>query len=166
LATPSGGTQAAGFYMSYNSGAEYFAIMCAGGEKWKVSDSGNVVGAHGTYHTSSDERIKENVVNITYGLDTVMAMRPISYDFCDWFDADIAKTRLGFIAQEVKAVVPEIINISTIPVVFEYKADDDTPVIETHETITDMHSIEDQQMIPILVKAIQELKAEIDALRG
>ena len=86
--------------------------------------------------------------------------------FCDWYDTSIPyKTRLGFIAQEVKAVVPEIVNIATEPVVFEYKADDDTPVVETHETIEDMHSIEEQQIIPILVKAIQELKAEIDLLK-
>ena len=167
LATPSGGTQTSGFYMSYNSGSEYFAIMNAGGEKWKVTDGGVVSGQHGTYHSSSDARIKENVSAITYGLDAVMAMRPISYDYCDWYDANLKdKTRLGFIAQEVKEIVPEAINIATTPVVFEYKADDDTPVVETHETIEDMHSIEDQQLLPILVKAIQELKAEVDALKG
>ena len=165
LATPSGGTQTSGFYMSYNSGSEYFAIMNAGGEKWKVTDGGVVSGQHGTYHQSSDVRIKENVKAITYGLDAVMAMRPVSYEFCDWYDADLAnQTRLGFIAQEVKAIAPETINVATTPVVFEYKADDDTDVVETHETIEDMHSIEDQQLLPILVKAIQELNAKIDAL--
>ena len=165
-ATPTGGTQTSGFYTGYNSGNEYFAIMNAGGEKFKVLNN-DVSGAHGTYHTSSDERIKENIVDITYGLASVMAMRPVEYDFCEWYNPSLSdKTRLGFIAQEVKAVVPEVVNIATDPRSFKYKADDDTDVVETHETIEDMHSIEELQIIPILVKAIQELKAEIDELKG
>ena len=35
-----------------------------------------------------------------------------------------------------------------------------------HEPITDMHSIEDTQIIPILVKAIQELNDKVTALGG
>jgi len=163
-ATPTGGSQTSGFYTAYNSGTPYFAIMNDGGERFKITGS-DVTGAHGSYHTSSDARIKENVVDITYGLNAVMAMRPVEYDFCDWYNPDIPdKTRLGFIAQEVKVVVPEVVNIATDPRSFQYKADDDTPVVETHETIEDMHSIEEQQIIPILVKAIQELNAKIDAL--
>jgi hypothetical protein len=163
-ATPTGGTQTSGFYTGYNSGNEYFAIMNAGGEKFKVLNN-DVSGAHGTYHTSSDERIKENIVDITYGLASVMAMRPVEYDFCEWYNPSLSdKTRLGFIAQEVKAVVPEVVNIATDPRSFKYKADDDTDVVETHETIEDMHSIEELQIIPILVKAIQELNDKIDAL--
>ena len=115
----------------------------------------------------SKQIIKENIVDITYGLASVMAMRPVEYDFCEWYNPALGdKTRLGFIAQEVKAVVPEVVNIATDPRSFIFKADDDTDVVETHETIEDMHSIEELQIIPILVKAIQELKAEVDALKG
>jgi hypothetical protein len=159
-------SQGAGCYTNSSSGSGYYAIQVHGGEKWKVTSAGVVSGAFGTYHQSSDARIKENVADITFGLSHVLQMRPVSFNFTDWYDRDgVQETRLGFIAQEVKAVVPNAVRVATQTVEFNYDDENDVRTV-LHEPITDMHSIEDTQMIPILVKAIQELKAEVDELKG
>ena len=159
-------SQGAGVYTNSNNGSGYYAIQVHGAEKLRITSGGVVSGQHGTYHTSSDSRIKENVADITFGLAHVLQMRPVSFNFTDWYDRDgIQETRLGFIAQEVKTVVPNAVKVATHTVEFNYDDENDVRTV-LHEPITDMHSIEDTQMIPVLVKAIQELKAEIDALKG
>lgn len=54
--------------------------------------------------TISDIRTKENIRALPYGLAHPMGLRPVMFDFIAG-----AKEQLGFIAQEVRAVVPEIV---------------------------------------------------------
>ena len=131
---------------AFHSGSSY---------KFKILGNGNVTnGASTTYHSYSDERIKENIVDSTYGLTALMSLRPVKFNYQSWYEENTSD-RIGFIAQEVKVVVPEIVKIQ-----------EDSIKVGDNDAIDGMHSIEDQQLIPILVKAIQELKAEIDELKG
>ena len=117
--------------------------------RFQLNQNGDITGTHGNYHTSSDLRAKENIVNSTVGLDAVMQMRPVKFNFIA--DRGVGtNTRVGFIAQEVEALIPEAVFTA------------DTP----NDPIPNIKSIEDPQLIPVLVKAIQELKAEIDALKA
>ncbi len=54
---------------------------------------------------TSDANLKENVEDLVYGMDDIMKLRPVSFDY-------IANGRhsLGFIAQEVKEVIPELVH--------------------------------------------------------
>jgi len=122
-------------------------------EGLRVNNAGNVTGTHGTYHTSSDERIKENIISSDVGLSTLMQMRPVKFNFLEEMGLG-TRTRVGFLAQEIEALVPEVVNT----------ADDICHIKDELDDIPDMKSIEDMQLIPILVKAIQELNAKIDAL--
>jgi hypothetical protein len=115
-----------------------------------VEDSGPYVVASGTsWTTNSDARLKTNVQNIGYGIDAVLALSPKEYEY----KIDEGKKCLGFIAQDVVAIIPELVDVP--------------------EDSSEMMGIEYQGFIPVLVKAIQEqqtlitqLTARITALEG
>lgn len=84
--------------------------------------------ADGSWASASDIRLKKNITDISYGLDTVLALAPKEYDF-----KRNGEHALGFIAQDVKDIVPEAV------------------------TGTDYLGISYTTFVPILTKAIQEL---------
>jgi hypothetical protein len=109
----------------------------------QTQDSGPYVVANGTsWTTNSDARLKTNVQNIGYGLNAVLALSPKEYEY----KIDEGKKCLGFIAQDVVAIIPELVDVP--------------------EDSNEMMGIEYQAFIPVLVKAIQELKAEFDAYKA
>ena len=87
----------------------------------------------------SDVRLKDNVVDSKYGLATVLQLRSVEYDK----KAD-GKHDVGLIAQEVEQVIPEFI----------------------HEDAEGMKSVNYPQMVSVLIKAVQELSAEVNALKA
>jgi hypothetical protein len=101
---------------------------------------------------ASDRRIKKDIVDIEYGLETVMQLKPKRYTLIDKNVANI-----GFIAQELQTVVPEAVTGEEI----EY-SENDTPQEKAAKTM----GVSKETLIPVLVKAIQELKQEFDAYRA
>jgi hypothetical protein len=100
------------------------------------------------YNTSSDYRLKENVVPMEGALDRVDALKPSRFNFI----ADADKTVDGFLAHEVAEVVPEAISGEKDAV------DEDGNAI--------YQGIDQSKLVPLLVGAIQELKAEIETLKS
>lgn len=90
-----------------------------------------------TPDVSSDLRLKDDLTEIPYGLDTVLQLKP--YKFKMW-----GKERLGFIAQQVNPIIPEIVNNIDRPEVYA--------------------SMRYEEVIPVLVKAIQELTVKVKTL--
>ncbi|NML68205.1 hypothetical protein HHL23_00050 [Chryseobacterium sp. RP-3-3] len=73
----------------------------------KLNVAGNIV-ASGTI-TPSDIRIKKDIVDNTYGLKEILNLRTINYKYKD---EKLSKDKkIGFIAQEVKAAMPELVNV-------------------------------------------------------
>ena len=97
----------------------------------------------------SDERDKTEITALPVGLDFVSKLEPISYRFKESRDSDVAvgSTHYGFSAQQVLEVEGE------------------NPVVVDTEDL-DKLKITDSKMIPILVLAIKELKAELDELKN
>ena len=93
----------------------------------------------------SDERRKENIVDLETGLTEVMALRPRRFDWRNRQEGDDTQIA-GFIAQEVEAVLPDLIS--------SY-ADDE---------IDDLKSVRVGDILPTVVKAMQEQQAIIEAL--
>ena len=94
--------------------------------------------------TTSDARLKENVRDLEGSLDKTLKLRGVKFD---WIDESKSKDNLGFIAQEVEEVIPEVVK--------------DITNIDGEE-----HKVVNYQaVVPVLVEAIKELKAEIDELR-
>ena len=96
----------------------------------------------------SDERLKDNITDLQYGLNEILQLRPVSYD---WKDDKINQCKqYGFIAQEVQEVMPELVKE------FETK-DGEEDVIRL--------GLDKEGIYAALVNAIKELKSEIDLLK-
>jgi hypothetical protein len=121
----------------------------AGVYKFRVADSGNVTNTNGSYGTISDAKNKENIVDATPKLDKVNQLKVRNYNFI----GDDLK-QIGFVAQEFEQVFPSMV---------EEHPDKDA---EGNDLGTTTKSIKTSVLVPILVKAIQELKAELDATKA
>jgi hypothetical protein len=101
-----------------------------------------------SYNTSSDYRLKENVVELTGATNRLKQLEPKRFNFI--VDADT--TVDGFLAHEVQSIVPEAIT-------GEKDAVNDDGTIKAQ-------GIDQSKLVPLLVKTIQELEARITALEG
>jgi hypothetical protein len=112
-----------------------------------LNKSGSVAGyvATGatTITTSSDERIKENLVPITNAISKVSSLRGVIGNFVKDFDPTLARQPF-LIAQDVDKVLPEAV-VKANP---------------------DQWGVNYTQVIPLLVAAIQELTARVEALEA
>jgi hypothetical protein len=96
--------------------------------------------SNGTYGSVSDARLKKNIETSRGYLSDLCQLRVVKYGWNT--NDDSVPKELGFIAQEVEEVFPSLVDNSG-----EYKM------------------IKQPVLIPMLVKAIQELKAEFDAYK-
>ena len=111
---------------------------------------GNIAtnGTATSYNTSSDYRLKENVVAMTGATTRLKQLNPSQFNFI----ADADTTVDGFLAHEVQAIVPEAIH----GVKDEVDADGN-PVYQ---------GIDQSKLVPLLVATIKELEARITALEN
>jgi hypothetical protein len=106
----------------------------------------NVTDTSTSFVTSSDYRLKENVIEMTNATDRLKQLSPKRFNFI----ADADTTVDGFLAHEVSSVVPEAITGTHNEV-----DADGNPVYQ---------GIDQSKLVPLLVKTIQELEARITAL--
>jgi len=92
------------------------------------------------YNTSSDERLKEKITDAPAGNVDDIKVRSF-----DW-KADGSHQDYGMVAQELEAVAPYAVTKG--------------------ETEDDMWSVDYSKLVPMLIKEIQDLKAEVAALKG
>jgi hypothetical protein len=119
----------------------------AGAYRFYVGMGGTVFATSTTISAISDARFKENVRELDAGLSEVMALKPRLYDWKEGKGANTKNAR-GFIAQEFEEVFPDLID--------EWK----DPAPEGEEPYKSVR----QDLIPVLVKAIQEQQALITTL--
>ena len=101
------------------------------------TNGGNMTIA-GTLTQNSDITLKENIKPLQSQLDVVNKLNPVSYNRIGKKENEI-----GFIAQEVEKLIPDLVS----------------------ENSDGLKSLAYGNMTSILVKAIQELKAEVDKLK-
>ena len=119
------------------------------GYRFYVTTSGVVNAITTTISAISDQRLKENIQDLDVGLDAIMSLKPRKFDWKAGKGKDIKGDR-GFIAQEFEQVFPDLID--------EWR----DPAPEGEEPYKSVR----QDLIPVLVKAIQELKAELDTAKA
>jgi hypothetical protein len=112
-------------------------------------------GSATAFNTSSDYRLKENVVPLTGAANRLNQLQVHRFNFI----ADPDTTVDGFIAHEAQAVVPECVTGEKDAV-----DDDGNPIYQ---------GIDQSKLVPLLTAALQEtitevqaLKAEVAALKG
>jgi hypothetical protein len=106
----------------------------------QVTGGAGITGAlwvGGAVTTGSDRRIKKDIVNTSFGLKEVLQLRPVDYKLISSNENEI-----GFIAQEVKQILPSVVN-----------------GIEGDLEKGEFLGLKYQNLIPILAKSIQELNA-------
>lgn len=141
----------------------------SGAYLYGYSSSGSAQIIYSPFSGVSDERLKENVVDLTLGLDEVNALRPVTFDWKASDIDDIPNNRYGFIAQEVESVVPTM--ISTQPstrIDFDEEGEEITVpnviTLDDGTEISEWKSIDEKPLVYMLVKAIQELSTKVDDL--
>jgi len=102
---------------------------------------------------TSDKRDKTNIQTLSYGLEDIMKLRPVSFT---WKDKPERGTKLGLIAQELETVIPEVVsNPERTPSVnSEPEAGGETRL-----------GVYYSDLIPVLIKAIQEQEEKIRQLQ-
>lgn len=119
----------------------------------RVSSSSSNIGTTGgtvVGTQTSDERIKTVSGPISYGLSVVSALEPVNYVLKD----DVEATpRVGFLAQQVRPLVPEAV----------YDTGETLEGFDPNETKLAMDY---SALIPVLVKAVQELSNKVEALEA
>jgi trimeric autotransporter adhesin len=88
---------------------------------------------------SSDINLKKDIKPLENELDKVLALQPVSFDWKSDSSPDI-----GFIAQEVEKIFPEVVHTSPI---------------------TNLKSIDYPKLTVFLVQALQEQQKEIEQLK-
>ena len=90
--------------------------------------------------TPSDKRLKTNIEDINYGLETIMKLSPKQYD---WKKDDTHD--IGFIAQEVEEVIPEIVK-------------------DKKHFDKEIKTLDYEKLTAVLIKAVQEQQERINKL--
>jgi hypothetical protein len=110
---------------SYNSGSNGNGAIAGNGD------------SQATFISTSDARLKENIVNLPSQLSNIMALRPVEFDY-----KASKGHQIGFIAQEVREIYPDLVSESS----------------DGYLTLAGLDKNSSR-----LIKAIQELKALVDA---
>lgn len=139
------------FYIEDEGGADIIAInnrtvLRPGSDNTMSLGNGSfrwttIYATTGTINTS-DVRLKESVNMLKYGLSEVMRLRPVSFL---WKDKVDQKINLGFIAQEVERITPEVVDVP--------------------KNDNEFYGLNYSQLVPVLVKAIQEQQSQIEDLK-
>ena len=138
----SGGGTAGTF--ARNSSGDLVRFKTTTAQVGTISTNGSTT----SYNTSSDYRLKENVVELTGATDRLKQIPVHRFNFI----ADPNTTVDGFLAHEVQAIVPEAITGTKDEV-----DADGNPVYQ---------GIDQSKLVPLLVATIKELEARITALEA
>ena len=100
----------------------------------------------GNFNDTSDGSLKENIEELSTTLDKVNLLKPSSFNWKESAERN-NKNQIGFIAQEVEEQFEELVSAKTV----------DDREIKSINTIG---------LVSVLTKAVQELSAEVEALKN
>jgi hypothetical protein len=142
----------------WRDGTATQATMNLDSDSYQFSINGSALATGGTWDIS-DANLKRNIATLSSGIEKVLRLNPSSYEFKN--DEELRFMKLpegeqyGFLAQELKAVIPSAVKEGII-------TNADGEVAVDH----DIHTVNYNAIIPVLTKAIQEQQAMIKALEA
>jgi hypothetical protein len=176
-ALPSGSTRVAAWDNTYkyirvstdvSAAATLMVFYNINGPVGTITTSGSST----AYNTSSDYRLKENVVPMQDALQRITQLKPSRFNFI----ADDSVVVDGFIAHEVQEVVPEAISgekdamrdeqYEVTPAVLDDDGNEITPAVMDTRSVPEYQGIDQSKLVPLLVGAVQELTARLEALEN
>ena len=108
---------------------------------------------------ASDERLKTNINIIPHALDKVKSISGVTYNWNDiaaHFGVGDNNEHAGVLAQEIQSVLPQVVKQAP----FDTAADGSSVSGEHYLTV------QYDKIIPLLIEAIKELAAEVEALKS
>jgi len=117
---------------------EIVRFRSAGNIEGSISISGSTT----SYNTSSDQRLKDNIVDAPSASDDIDAIQVRSFDW----KADGSHQKYGMVAQELQTVAPEAVSAPEDP--------------------EEMMGVDYSKLVPMMLKEIQSLRARIAALES
>jgi len=130
---------------SPNNTSSYFIEFAdSTNSKFIIYSNGSTYNRTGTYGTISDVKLKEHIIDATPKLNDLNKLKVRNFNLIG-----DDKKQIGFIAQELEEVFPSMIDITI-----------------DKETKEETKGIKTAILIPMLVKAIQELSAKVSALEN
>ena len=142
-------------HVQYNTNGGFHGWEVGGSQKMIINANGTIGAPSGSnIYNGSDERLKNNIVELTDGLSKINQIEPISFTWKESWDPD-SSTQYGFGAHQVKSVDETLV---------EPFSNEDIEL--DGETIDDPLRVNEKFIIPLLVKAVQELSAEVAALKS
>ena len=112
--------------------------------RFYVTNAGKINATSDSIQAISDASLKENIRDLDKGLETINALQPRRFDWKNGDGNDI----MGFVAQEVQGPLPEIVHD------------------QKYNEFENKLALSTGNMIPVMVKAIQELSAQITELKA
>lgn len=140
---------------------------------WAVAASGDMI-VTGFFSNPSDKKLKENIQPLTGALTIIDDLNPKTYNM-RWNEDKYKKVgfsktpQLGFIAQEIEAVLPNLVKTGKIPLNnHKYTKEEiaKNPDLATKRSdYEEIKSVNYIQMIPLLTQAIKEQQEQIRELQ-
>jgi hypothetical protein len=135
--------------LSSAGGSDALGVYDASGISARISTNGFYQSRPNSYGSTSDERLKENIVDATPKLADLMQVQVRNFNYKD----QPGEKQIGVIAQELESIFPGLVH--EVPNALPELADEPT-----------VKSVKYSVFVPMLIKAIQELKAELDATKA
>jgi hypothetical protein len=109
----------------------------------------------------SDERLKEDIVEIQDALEKVMSLRGVTYKPNSIAESLGYKKQneVGVIAQDVEKVLPEAVK----PAPFDIMLFENTEISKSGQNYK---TVQYEKLVPLLIEAIKELNKEVQQLKG
>ena len=130
------------------SGGEVYIAGTTDQGAYNLQVNGTGVWGAGAYVNGSDARLKEEVQDLAPALDVIASLRPVTFRYKEDYSKD-QNVQPGFIAQELQTAMAGQAYVDG--------------VIQSGPQHL---NVAYQSLIPLLTKAIQELKAEFDAYKA
>jgi hypothetical protein len=150
IATTAGGAswQVSGFHAIYRNSSTAAEGIVGYYSNWGATQrevtrfqvDGNILNYNNSYGALSDASIKENIEDATPKLDALKQVRVVNFNRI----GDPDNKQIGMVAQELEAIWPKLIS----------------------EDQDGLKSIKYSVLVPILVKAVQELAAKVETLEA
>jgi hypothetical protein len=169
-------------FLAVGSTGRHYQGVTNGTTVYQVLANGNVQNTNNSYGAISDIKLKENITDATPKLENLNKLRVVNYNL----KADESKLKqIGLIAQEVEAIFPGLVESTPdtvevtktrtveVPAVLDEDGNEVTPATTTEETYTEREpngevtkAVKYSVLVPMLLKAVQELTARVAELEA